>query len=151
MTYRVLVIFMCICIVGINAVPASWLPCCCKAKQDVGLEGCSRSVHTRGAASTCMADCGERDAPCCVPEDRGASGGSLAPLCSSCRCIEQMKLVGATGGSGGSESVQPSQGFNSEPLERDESLLLPHHIGAPYLSIAPLILKANLKTCSFLF
>ncbi len=150
MSSRVLVICMCICIVGSSAVPASWLPCCCKAKAKAVHDGCSRSLHERGAASAAMADCRDLAAPCCLSEDTGARDGSLTPSCSSCRCLEQMRLVGATGGAGGSDTVQPIT-FKAQPVHRDVEALLPHHRRASYSSIPPLILKANLKTCSFLF
>jgi len=150
MANRVLVICVCICIVGSSAAPASWLPCCCKAKQKAEHDGCSRSVCGLGAASPHTAECGDLVAPCCPVEDAHAPAGSLAPSCSSCRRLEQMRLVAAAGGAGGSDSVQPKLSFNSQPVQCDEKFLSLYHARASARSIPPLILKVNLEICSFL-
>lgn len=95
-----LVIFTCICLIGVTLLPASVVPCCCTfMRAKMGLQSarsdCLLHVSLASAASTVPSTpscCSGRmsvsaaAAPCC-------SQSLIKQACGKCRCHEQMCVV----------------------------------------------------------
>jgi len=150
MLKRSLAIFVCISMVGLTAVPASWLPCCCKSKAKAGHIQKSvvssstnkarfSSPGTLAAVHTC---CSTKANPAASCEARQV----LKKSCPGCRCLEQMQIVTVAGQSS-YDSYSASTTFST-----DRILLVPVAPGAsePMLKFtAEGSMSTLLLTCSF--
>lgn len=109
MLSRAVVIVVCISMVGITVVPASWMPCCCKFK--------SKALESERPIASCCAEkfTANLTAPsppshsCCPVDlkDRSCACGSVIKgVCSACRCAEQMQVIALSGYSAQDETAK---------------------------------------------
>ncbi len=101
MLIRSVAIMVCISLVGMTVVPASWLPCCCKSK--------SKSLESERPIASCCAEKssinftipnsqGHSCCPVNLKDDRScACSSAIRGICSACRCAEQMQIVALSG------------------------------------------------------
>jgi hypothetical protein len=102
MLSRLLAILVCISLLGVTVVPASFMPCCCK----VGVK-LVRGHQQSGAC--CAARSGEsvstvqpEKRSCCSAVKAAALPSCLArkalkPECRTCRCLEQAQIMALSG------------------------------------------------------
>lgn len=95
MLRRVITITICMCLVGVTAVPASLLPCCCTFKQITLTAGASCPACANGKAGKVTLPAPERS--CCDSEVVAArpccSVNKIGQNCGQCRCREQMQII----------------------------------------------------------
>lgn len=113
MTFRIVTIAICVCVVGSSVVPAGILPCCCKAKaaDGNGAFGSGSCCAPRTAAP--LLDTYKAVNSCCGGQvsriQTCPSQSSFSPICPACRCLEQMKLVSLTSSATTEEASRTSQ------------------------------------------
>ncbi len=96
MRQRAIILALCLCITGTSAFPASWLPCCCKSKRGVAYGYESQSSCPSCSVGHIKQDLVKKQSPCCTGSDSHCSSSSLGSICLTCRCHEQMRLVGVS-------------------------------------------------------
>lgn len=151
MTQRAIIITLCICITGASVVPASWLPCCCKAKQVKSHEEASRTSCPSCNVPEDKPDGVEMHLYCCTRDDPKFESGVVTPACPNCRCHEQMRLVGlspAADGESGLRYNTVSASFSFFDAAIDD-------VGCNFPKICEVLhrpsMDKSLKTCSFRF
>ncbi len=108
MLSRFIIIISCISLVGVTVVPASLIPCCCKAK------GSHNCVIERSAprcptgnmmcampvkAKSC---CSKTSSKTCCPQK------TIKPECPNCRCLEQLQIVTLSGSNDNEHTIRIS-------------------------------------------
>ncbi len=111
--HRSIALILCFCLIGVTAVPAAYLPCCCKAScksaMNEQVRPCCKNhqVHDQASAPKPKAR------PCCAmgtqvalttgtcqfSESGEACPSKVVKQCPFCRCLEQMQIVALSSGS----------------------------------------------------
>lgn len=95
MLSRSIAIIACLSLVGVSLVPASLVPCCCKAKFNAqhasSTPSCNHCPATGAArsASAVPACCANQSAE--LPSS--CAGNVVKSDCPRCRCLEQLQIV----------------------------------------------------------
>lgn len=101
MLKRVFVITMCVSMLGMTVVPASWMPCCCKAQSKTSsankpVPSCciDKTVMNSSESEFSHRSCHETGLNA---QQACACGTIVRGLCGACRCAEQVQVIALTG------------------------------------------------------
>ena len=101
MLHRSIIIMVCISLVGVTALPASLIPCCCKTGgKMLHSPKASPGCCTKKAVSPCCRSMAAPAASCpmhAAQPQAFSFGDSLTKNCPHCRCLEQMQVVALSG------------------------------------------------------
>ncbi len=90
MLKRIIIVFSCICMIGMTIAPSSALVCCCKAHQHGKSDA---AAHPRDVPPCCRG-AQEQDAAVCKVS---TGEPQFQQQCPRCRCIEQLQIVAVCG------------------------------------------------------
>ncbi|MEW6349989.1 MAG: hypothetical protein AB1646_13060 [Thermodesulfobacteriota bacterium] len=86
---RIISLVACTCLLGLTAVPAAYVPCCCKTRL---------APDKADGHKGCCAKPAPQPSCCAQAKEMGCLVGStVSAPCPHCRCIEQMQVVALTG------------------------------------------------------
>lgn len=108
MLSRLIIIISCISLVGVTAVPASLIPCCCKTKAPhkcctgKSASGASTGNMMCGMPAKAKSCCAKDHSSTCCPQN------TIKKDCPNCRCLEQMQIVTLSGQSDNEHTIRIS-------------------------------------------
>ncbi len=108
---RSIALIACCCLVGVTAMPAFALPCCCKGlskpavvekarpccKSESPLDSSSNSEKMRPCCATGSRHVGPASSSDSASHQSYPSGNTVKKECPVCRCLEQMQIVALSG------------------------------------------------------
>lgn len=136
-----------------TAVPASWLPCCCKFRpfEEPSIPP-EHTCYPVAAKTGCCGDMAVQTCPLCsrtAAEDGDCSAGNMLKKdCPGCRCAEQMQIVALSGYTTQETSLSMGVAIAGEAPEQipvtaaSEFLLCP---GDRPPGVAPFLQTCNLR------
>lgn len=117
MLTRFVIIISCFSMIGVTAVPAALINCCCKTKDRI----CSVAKSSSGSCSagmTCSLSGASEPKPCCSKNRANSlSQDVLQKDCPNCRCLEHLQTVSLSGQNTINESTIRFSAYTAAPSE----------------------------------
>lgn len=151
MTHRAIIITLCICITGTTVVPASLFPCCCKTQREAIHREAPQPSWPSCNARDVKQCCDQMQVSCCTSDEASSRSSSLIPVCPTCRCHEQMKLVGVSPIAYQEFKLKLDIGFATIPFSDEGRRAVVSHIPKILAEDIRSIIDKSLMTCSFRF